>query len=96
MEISEKDYLLEKILRQCADKISKHKNIGCSFQLGPLTLFIYDFDKELFHNREVLKLKISCGKISVYKRQPAGWYKSLGQTGNGKKLYSYIKKACNV
>ena len=71
-------------------------NFGYAFQGAPLTMFVYDFDKDTFHEKEVLKIRLWQDKYHIFKRLPTGNYKTLGSTSEADKLYSYIKKACNV
>ena len=56
---------MEKALYKIAEKIywDFDSNFGYSFQGAPLTMFIYDFEKDTFHEKEVLKL--NCGKIGI-------------------------------
>jgi len=92
------DYKLEQILRDIANKIGSEfePHIGYSFQGYPLSMFIYDFDKDTFWEKEVIKLKIRKEKIYAYKRQPAGNYIKVKTFKKKSKLLSFIKKACNV
>ena len=89
---------MEKGLHKIAEKISWNfgDNFGYAFQGGPLTMFVYDFSKLLFHDQEVLKIRLWQDKYQIFKRQATGDYKSLGSTTETDKLYSFIKKACNV
>jgi len=43
-----------------------------------------------------LKIRLWQDKYKIFKRLPSGDYKYLGSTTEASKLYSYIKKACNV
>ena len=94
------DYKLEQILRDIANKIGSEfePHIGYSFQGYPLSMFIYDFDKDyfLFPEGIFIKLKIRKEKIYAYKRQPAGNYIKVKTFKKKSKLLSFIKKACNV
>ena len=51
---------------------------------------------EVFHEKEVMKIRLWQDKYNIFKRLPSGDYKALGSTTEASKLYSYIKKACNV
>ena len=92
------EHRMEKGLHKIAEKIywNFDNNFGYAFQGSPLTMFVYDFDKLLFHDQEVLKIRSWQDKYQIFKRQPTGNYKSLGSTTETDKLYSFIKKACNV
>ena len=91
---------LEKGLDKIAQRIywNFDGNHGYSFQHSKtgLCMFVYDFDKDTFHEKELLKVKVSDEKYQIFKRLPADAYKSLGSTCETDKLYSYIKKVCNV
>ena len=89
---------MEKALHKIAEKIywNFDANFGYSFQGSPLTMFVYDFDKDTFHEKEVLKIKIWNDRFQVFKRQSTGNYRRLTYTSEADVLYSYIKKACNV
>ena len=54
------DYRLEKMLRSIAKIIDSEfdPQFGYSFQGYPLSMSIYDFYKDSFHEKEVVKLKI--------------------------------------
>ncbi len=88
---------MEKALHKIAEKIywDFDSNFGYSFQGAPLTMFIYDFEKDTFHEKEVLKIKLWQDRYNIFKRLPSGDYKTLGSTTEASKLYSYIKKVCN-
>ena len=92
------EHRMEKGLHKIAEKICWNfdDNFGYSFQGSPLTMFVYDFDKDTFHEQEVLKIRLWQDKYHIFKRQPAGSYKTIGTTTEADKLYSYIKKVCNV
>ena len=92
------EHRMEKGLHKIAEKIYWNfgNNFGYAFQGSPITMFVYDFEKLLFHDQEVLKIRLWQDKYQIYKRQPTGNYKSLGYTTEADKLYSFIKKACNV
>ena len=89
---------MEKGLHKIAEKICWNfgDNFGYAFQGAPLTMFVYDFDKDTFHEKEVLKIKIWNDRFQVFKRQSTGNYRRLTYTSEADVLYSYIKKACNV
>ena len=89
---------MEKSLHKIAEKICWNfgDNFGYAFQGAPLTMFVYDFDKDTFHEKEVLKIKIWNDRFQVFKRQSTGNYRRLTYTSEADVLYSYIKKACNV
>ena len=92
------EHRMEKGLHKIAEKIYWNfgDNFGYAFQGGPLTMFVYDFSKLLFHDQEVLKIRLWQDKYQIFKRQATGEYKPLGSTTETDKLYSFIKKACNV
>ena len=92
------EHRMEKGLHKIAEKIywNFDNNFGYAFQGSPLTMFVYDFDKLLFHDQEVLKIRLLQDKYQIFKRLPSGDYKTLGSTTEASKLYSFIKKACNV
>ena len=89
---------MEKALYKISQKMyfDFSDNFGYAFQGAPLTMFIYDFEKDTFHEKEVLKIRLWQDKYHIFKRLPTGNYKTLGSTSEADKLYSYIKKACNV
>ena len=89
---------MEKALYKISQKMyfDFSDNFGYAFQGAPLTMFIYDFEKDTFHEKEVLKIRLWQDKYNIYKRLPSGDCKTLGSTTEASKLYSYIKKACNV
>ena len=95
---TKKEHRMEKALHKIAEKIywNFDSNFGYAFQGSPLTMFVYDFDKDTFHEKEVLKIRLWQDKYQIFKRLPTGNYKTLGSTSEADKLYSYIKKACNV
>ena len=92
------EHRMEKSLHKIAEKICWNfgDNFGYAFQGAPLTMFVYDFDKDTFHEKEVLKIKIWNDRFQVFKRQSTGNYRRLTYTSEADVLYSYIKKACNV
>ena len=92
------EHRMEKSLHKIAQKMyfDFSDNFGYAFQGSPLTMFVYDFDKLLFHDQEVLKIRLLQDKYQIFKRLPSGDYKTLGSTTEASKLYSFIKKACNV
>ena len=92
------EFRMEKALHKIAEKIywNFDDNFGYSFQGSPLTMFVYDFDKDTFHEKEVVKIKIWNERFQVFKRQPTGNYRRLTHTAEADVLYSYIKKCCNI
>ena len=91
------EHRMEKALYKISEKMyfDFSDNFGYAFQGSPLTMFIYDFEKDTFHDKEVLKIRLWQDKYKIFKRLPSGDYKYLGSTTEASKLYSYIKKACN-
>ena len=91
------DYRLEKMLRKIAKIIDSEfdSHFGYSFQGYPLCMSVYDFDKDSFHEKEVVRLKIRNDKIHVYKRHAVGHYYKIKSFRKKSKLLSFIKKACN-
>lgn len=92
------EHRMEKGLHKIAERIYWNfgDNFGYAFQGSPLTMFVYDFDKVSYHEREVLKIRLWQDKYQIFKRLATGDYKALGSTTEADKLYSFIKKACNV
>ena len=92
------EHRMEKGLHKIAQKMyfDFSDNFGYAFQGSPLTMFIYDFDQDTFHDKEVLKIRLWQEKYGVFKRLPSGDYMTIGYITEASKLYSYIKKACNV
>ena len=89
---------MEKSLHKIAQKMyfDFSDNFGYAFQGSPLTMFIYDFEKDTFHEKEVLKIRLRQDKFQIFKRQSTGNYRRLTYTSDAEQLYSFIKKACNV
>ena len=95
---TKEEHRMEKALHKIAEKIYWNfgDNFGYAFQGDPLTMFVYDFSKLLFHEQEVLKIRLWQDKFQVFKRQSTGNYRRLTYTSETDVLYSYIKKACDV
>lgn len=95
---TKKEHMMEQALYRISTKMyfDFSNNFGYAFQGAPLTMFVYDFDKVSYHEQEVLKIRLWQDKYQIFKRLATGDYKTLGSTTEASKLYSFIKKACNV
>lgn len=89
--ITDVEYNLIKIVKKATEKVCSSPRIGRSYQYGPFTVFIYDFNKILFHKRERIKLIVRENKVYAYKRQATGNYIDAGcLTYKGDKV-TYLK-----